>query len=52
MISGCVLYPIKISCFKNLPYSTNVEYHGNSERVHDQGQHGQGYPDHKTSKKF
>ncbi len=55
MISGCVLYPIKISCFKNLPwYSTNIEYHGNSERVHDQGQAWtKGYPDHpKPQKSF
>lgn len=55
MISGCILYPIKITCFKNLPwYSTNIEYHGNSERIHDQGQAWtKGYPDQpKPQKSF
>ena len=55
MISGCILYPIKITCINNLSwYSTNIEHHGNSERVHDQGQAWtKGYPDQpKPQKSF
>ena len=55
MISGCILYPIKITCIDNLEwYSTDIEHHGNSERVHDQGQAWtKGFPDHpKPQKSF
>lgn len=55
MISGCILYPVKITCLDNLSwYSTNIDNHGNSERVHDQGQAWtKGYPDHpKPQKSF
>ena len=53
MVSGCILYPIKITCIDNLDwYSTNIEHHGNSERVHDQGQAWtKGFPDHPQPQK-
>jgi len=47
LISGCLLFPLKITCFSKVGwYSNNIEYHGNSERVHDQGvAWTKGYPD-------
>lgn len=55
LVSGCLLYPIEVTCSDKYPwYSNNISYHGNSERVHDQGQAWtKGFPDHpKPQKSF